>query len=333
MEREGKAVFIFNGKFLGYFLLYISLFFLIGQLPVSFLRNFKVFTAYAIAVFWRFFSFPVTYSDIYIGFLKFPMEITLECTALHYMTIFFAGVFAYPSHSFYYKIFGIFIGAISIFFLNILRIGILGIVAHYSVSFFDFVHAYLWQGTFALLVLLLWILWVNGRSAVSRIFVKTVFLSLIAAAVSFWVIIMFMNYYASVLAVMANAGFHFVSVVTGMHTTAIAEENVIGYVSQNGVIYNNISVDVINAVLFFTLATVTASFSQINVFLKRMLTGTGLLFLQHIAYVIMYGLILVQGMEPEKFAMLLWFTRGFSMVLPLLIWLFVTALFHPDSKP
>lgn len=259
------------------------------------------------------------------------MEITLECTALHYLIVLFAGVLAYQSHSFFYKTAGLFIGVVSIFFLNILRIGIIGMVGHYYNSLFSFVHTYLWQGTFALVVLLLWILWVNGKSE-SRIFVRYVVLSLVVASISFWFMIKYLDYYASVLAITANAIFSSLSGAVGIDFGSVAEGHVIGYVSERGVIYNNISVDVMNSVLFFTLAVVTVSYSQRTVFLKRVLLGTLLLYLQHLSYIVMYGIILVNGMDAEKFSVLIWVTRGFSMAAPLIIWLFVATLFPNHNK-
>lgn len=320
-----------NWKFIVYFICYIFLFLFLGQIPLSFLQDFKIFTAYAVALFWKAFSVPVVNSDIYVTFFEFRMEITLECTGLHYLIIFLAGILAYPSRSLYYKLAGIFIGTFAILFLNILRIGILGIIAHHFSSLFDFIHIYLWQGTFAFFVLLIWILWVNGKSGISRIFMRYVILSLFVASISFELIILFMDYYAAFLAISADAVFSLLSPANGLPIAAVAEGKLIGYVSQKGTIYNNISIDVINSVLFFTLAVVTASLSQYRLFLKRILAGIGLLFLQHLLYVIMYGVILVNGMDADSFAILLWFTRGFSIVTPLLVWLFVTLLFRPAN--
>ncbi len=302
------------------------------QVPLSLLQNLKIFTASAVAIAWKTLALPVSSSDVHVTLLGFPMVVTLECTALNYFLLFFAGVLAYPSHSFFYKAAGLLFGTICIFFMNVFRIGIVGIAGHYSSSLFDFVHLYLWQGTFALLVLLLWILWVNGRSGISRILMRYILLSVLIASVSFWCMITFMCYYASLLASAASEVSFLLSGVLGVDFGSIREGIDIGYVSQNGVIYYRVWTDVMSSVLFFTLVTVTASPKQLGVFLMRICAGTLLLFHQHLLYVVMYGVILMKGIDPDTFSILLWFMHGLSLVTPVLIWLIVKQLFSTMSK-
>jgi exosortase/archaeosortase family protein len=50
---------------------------------------------------------------------------------------------------------------LGIFTLNLLRLSFIAVAAEKSPALFKFVHQYLWQATFIVVVLLLWGLWVE----------------------------------------------------------------------------------------------------------------------------------------------------------------------------
>ncbi|MBN2543610.1 archaeosortase/exosortase family protein [bacterium] len=88
------------------------------------------------------------------------LKVVYECTGGFAFFIFSSCVLAYPSNAIK-KIIGHLIGAVGIFAINIIRLVLIAWVGIYSKQAFDFIHKYLWQGTFIIFVLLLWVIWVD----------------------------------------------------------------------------------------------------------------------------------------------------------------------------
>lgn len=88
------------------------------------------------------------------------LSIVSECTALVYIIIFAAAVLSYPA-TIRRKSFGLIIGISTIVLINLVRIILLGWVGGHYPSYFNILHYYIWEGGFLLLVLLLWMAWVN----------------------------------------------------------------------------------------------------------------------------------------------------------------------------
>lgn len=102
----------------------------------------------------------VRLSGMTIEFSRMNLEIVYECTGGFAMFIFSACVIAFPS-SVKQKIWGHVLGIFGIFFINLGRLLVLSWSVIHKPSAFNFIHKYLWHATFILLVLILWILWVN----------------------------------------------------------------------------------------------------------------------------------------------------------------------------
>ncbi len=95
--------------------------------------------------------------------LRFPemdLIIIYECTGGFAMFIFSACVIAYPS-TIASKIWGHVFGIIGVFIINMGRLVVLSLSALYARNLFDFIHKYLWQATFIILVLVMWFVWIN----------------------------------------------------------------------------------------------------------------------------------------------------------------------------
>ena len=87
-------------------------------------------------------------------------EIIHECTGIFALMIYFSCTIAYPT-TWRHKIIGIAIGFPFILAMNLMRMIILVYIAGYHQDIFDYVHSYLWQGTFIIFVILLWFLWIE----------------------------------------------------------------------------------------------------------------------------------------------------------------------------
>lgn len=92
------------------------------------------------------------------------LSIVSECTSISYILIFASAVIAYPA-SFKKKLGGVLIGVPVIVLLNLLRIVFLGWLGEHFPSHFNLFHEYLWEGGFLLVVLFLWMIWVNSFTA------------------------------------------------------------------------------------------------------------------------------------------------------------------------
>ena len=91
----------------------------------------------------------------------FSLSIIFECTAASYIVMFTAAVVTFPA-SLNWKLYGLFIGLALITLLNLLRIVFLGwFGAHYPDQF-SFFHQFVWEGSFLLGVIVIWVLWLRG---------------------------------------------------------------------------------------------------------------------------------------------------------------------------
>lgn len=316
--------------FLGLFVLYVCLFVGIVEIGHGYKLAFREFSASAITGLWGLFSVPVVSSGTQLNFVGFPMEIVLECTALHYMIIFVAGVLAFRSHSLSYRAAGIVIGTLTIFLLNIVRIGVIGFIGRYFISIFDFVHEYLWRGMFALSVLLLWILWVNGKKGLSSRLIVPLVIVFVSASLSFYVVVTFLESYISLLAALSSYMFRALSPVLDVPETVIAEGELIGYVVGNMVINSKVTYFVMNSALLLPIAIVTFVRSQWKLFLKRLCVAILLMGLHHMLIIALDWMQEVT-VGPDIHSVLISSIIMSSFIAPMLIWLVVMKIFPADQ--
>lgn len=95
-----------------------------------------------------------------IGLSNRTLLINLECTAIYLMILFASFVIVYPA-SWPRKMLGLALGIPSIFVANIIRLLLTSCVAEYKPQFFTYFHDYMWQVGFILLVVVLWVLWIE----------------------------------------------------------------------------------------------------------------------------------------------------------------------------
>jgi len=318
--------------FPGLFLLYTALFVGIAEIGQGSMLAFREFTASIISAFWGYVSVPVVCSGTQLTFAGFPMEIVLECTALHYMIIFIAGVMAFRNHSLSYRAIGIIIGTLVIFLLNILRIGIIGFIGRYFGNLFVFVHDYLWQGAFALLALLVWIIWVNGKRVFTLSFFVHSLVVFVSASLSFWMMVTFLEDYISLLATLSNVMFKMMSPFVDMPQQVIAEGRRIGYVVGSEVTWSDTTFYVLNAALLLPIASITFIRAQENIFLKRLSVAILLIGIQHMLLITADWMLVITKVTDIQ-SVIIWFMVMSTFIAPMLIWLLVMKIFtaHCDT--
>lgn len=109
----------------------------------------------------KMFSAPVVLSGNMLRFPAMNLEIVYECTGAFAFFIFSACVFGYPANV-KSKIIGHIMGIVGISIINFGRLLVLSWAALHARGIFDFIHKYLWQATFIILVMVLWVWWVNS---------------------------------------------------------------------------------------------------------------------------------------------------------------------------
>jgi len=95
-----------------------------------------------------------------LSFSGFTVEIIDECTAIFSAIVYCSCVLAYPT-TLKRKVVGIIFGVPCLYAINLLRLFILAIVGAFYPSMFEFMHVYLWQASFIIFVILIFLLWLK----------------------------------------------------------------------------------------------------------------------------------------------------------------------------
>ena len=90
----------------------------------------------------------------------FSLEIIDECTAIFSSIVYSACILAYPT-SLKNKGIGLAIGVPALYAINIFRLVVITLVGLSAPQFFDFVHVYLWQASFIIFVVIIFLLWLK----------------------------------------------------------------------------------------------------------------------------------------------------------------------------
>jgi len=91
---------------------------------------------------------------------NFSIEVVGECTGLYEMLIFLAAVIAYPA-GWRKKILGAGLGIPLLYVINIVRMVFITAVGNWSPGTFEFMHLYFWQVAMILIIVAVWVLWIE----------------------------------------------------------------------------------------------------------------------------------------------------------------------------
>lgn len=156
MDKKGKIA-----KFVVLFAIYLILEYLFLYF---FPEDFENWQRENIAkLLWRILSFLGVEVKLNGDTITFPtgaIKIVYECTGGFAFFIFSSAVLAYPA-SWKIKLLGQVFGFVTIFVLNMFRLIFISLILLKLPVFFDFVHKYLWQASFTVVVIFLFILWVE----------------------------------------------------------------------------------------------------------------------------------------------------------------------------
>jgi archaeosortase B (VPXXXP-CTERM-specific) len=90
----------------------------------------------------------------------FRLRIIYECTGVFLMIIFSASVLAYPAR-WQAKATGLAVGIPIIYVTNVVRLVVLVLVGRSFRPYLETFHVYFWYGTFSLIIVFTWVLWVE----------------------------------------------------------------------------------------------------------------------------------------------------------------------------
>ena len=147
-------------RFLIIFIFNIILFFIIFYLfedSFDFLKN---WTADITTVIANLFGLEVTAQGTLLILETITFEIIQECTGLFAIMVYLSCILAYPA-TIIKKGEGILLGVPLIVLLNLGRMVFLVYIGDYHQDMFEFIHSYLWQGTFIIVVILMWFIWIE----------------------------------------------------------------------------------------------------------------------------------------------------------------------------
>ena len=155
-------------KYVALFLAFCFVFYLVyyfftvtGSIVLVHLRN---ITALILGAIFSVGGASVVVQEATVSINGFGLEIIDECTAVFSAIVYCSAVFAYPT-TIKNKGLGIAFGVPSLYAINILRLVVLALVGIYSSpEMFEFVHVYLWQASFIIFVVVIFLLWLHFLS-------------------------------------------------------------------------------------------------------------------------------------------------------------------------
>jgi archaeosortase B (VPXXXP-CTERM-specific) len=143
-------IFIFN------IILFFTIFYLFED-SFDFLKN---WTADITATIANLFGLEITVQGNLLILETTTFEIIQECTGLFAIMIYLSCILAYPTRI-VKKGEGILLGVPLIVLLNLGRMVFLVYIGDNHQDLFEYVHSYLWQGTFIIVVILIWFIWIE----------------------------------------------------------------------------------------------------------------------------------------------------------------------------
>lgn len=159
-RKAHKAIIKFCVVFLGLLIILTTTFPFLSDKFNPQLTWLMVVTADVTGLFLKIFGMSVNVSGRVVSLSNFSMEVIGECTGLYEMLIFLAAMIAYPA-SYRKKLIGAGMGIPLLYVINIIRMIFIAIIGNWSPKTFDFMHLYFWQVAMILIIVSVWVLWIE----------------------------------------------------------------------------------------------------------------------------------------------------------------------------
>jgi len=158
--KAHKAIIKFCVVFLGLLIILTTTFPFLSDKFNPQLTWLMVVTADVTGLFLKLFGMSVNVSGRVVNLSNFSMEVIGECTGLYEMLIFLAAMIAYPAN-YKKKLIGAGLGIPLLYVINIIRMIFIAIIGNWSPKTFDFMHLYFWQVAMILIIVSVWLLWIE----------------------------------------------------------------------------------------------------------------------------------------------------------------------------
>jgi len=157
---ENKEAIKYVALFISFcFAFYLVYYFLTvrGSMVMVHLRN---VTAQILGAIFSLTGAEVVVKGAMVSINGFGLEIIDECTAVFSSIVYCSCVLAYPT-TLRNKGLGIAFGVPSLYAINVLRLIVLALVGISYPGMFEFVHVYLWQASFIIFVVVIFLVWLR----------------------------------------------------------------------------------------------------------------------------------------------------------------------------
>jgi archaeosortase B (VPXXXP-CTERM-specific) len=158
--RANRDVVQYVALFLALCLLFYLLYYALlvsGSVLIARLRE---LTASLLAIIFSVAGADVVVNGALVSINGFGLEIIDECTAVFSSIVYTACILAYPT-TIRKKGIGVVLGIPALFVINILRLVILAQVGQTRPALFEFVHVYLWQASFIIFIVVVFLFWLR----------------------------------------------------------------------------------------------------------------------------------------------------------------------------
>lgn len=158
--KAHKAIIKFCLMFLGLLIVLTTTFPLLSDKFNPQLTWLMAVTADLTGFFLGLFGLTIRVSGRIVSMPNFAIEVVGECTGLYEMLIFLAAMIAYPAN-WTKKLIGAGLGIPLLYVINIVRMVFICLVGNWSPETFDFMHMYFWQVAMILIIVTVWVLWIE----------------------------------------------------------------------------------------------------------------------------------------------------------------------------
>jgi len=129
-------------------------------LPARFFYPLQEATAHVVTLLLNLLGVSASCSGIMVNLPHGRWEIAMECTALSAVIVFLSFLIAYPSLA-RSKLVGALFGIPLLLFANMLRLLLLGLTTAHLPKIANYLHDYVWQVGFLILVAVCWVAWID----------------------------------------------------------------------------------------------------------------------------------------------------------------------------
>jgi archaeosortase B (VPXXXP-CTERM-specific) len=158
--RENREVLTYVSLFLGLCIAFYLVYYYLAVHNSPILASLNTNIAWILGAVFSAGGASVVRNGAVVTINGFSLEIIDECTAVFSSIVYCACILAYPT-TVRNKVLGVAFGIPALYAINILRLVVITVVGLSAPHLFDFVHVYLWQASFIIFVVILFLLWLK----------------------------------------------------------------------------------------------------------------------------------------------------------------------------